>query len=176
MSLLTKVLKFVIAMAVVLSLCPSIVLAQAATAVQPQQEWWQALLAWLLPIVGSIVTAVVGALLGALLRRWNISIQQELIDKAIGTGVNYAEGKAMARLNTGASKTPGSEKMTMALEVAGKLIEQYKLKQLAEVKLKELIEAKVGAAKVEEKKALLRGVVAIGDKAAPVIKIPGWAQ
>lgn len=159
-------------------LFPVLALAQAAASLpaQLQQEWWQALLAWLLPIVGSLATAVLSILVGALLRRWNINIQQELIDKAVGTGVNYAEGKALAHLNAGAPKTPGAEKMGMALEVAGKLLEQYKLKRLAETKLKELIEAKVGAAKVEEKKALLTGVGTVGDKAAPAIKIPGWAQ
>lgn len=171
-----KKLRFVLALALAALMMLVSTVALAAEASAQQQEWWQTLLAWLLPLVGTIVTGVLGALAAALLRRWNINLQQDSIDKVIGAGVHFAEGKALAALNAGAAKTPSAEKLEMALQVATALIGQYKLQQLAEDKLKALIEAKLGEHKVEEKKALLTAAPTVAVSATAPIKVPTWAQ
>jgi hypothetical protein len=157
---------------VMLALLPC--LAFAAEAVD-KQEWWQLLLTWALPLIGTILTPVLGALAIVLLRRWGINMKKETINDVIGKAVHFGEGKALAALNAGNPKTGGAEKLDLALKAANMLLEQYKLPAMGRDALVTLIESKLGEQKVEEKKQLLTSKIKKGDMETPAIKLPKWA-
>jgi hypothetical protein len=159
---------------VMLALLPTMALAAEEVV---QQNWWQALVVWLITHVGELVFSVLGVIVVLLVRKYlGVKLQQEQVDKIMGWAKNYAEGKAFAALNAGQPKTPGAEKMKMGADVAEGFIEQFGLKKMARNKIEQLLEAKLGEEKVEEKKALLTATLKNGSGAeAPAIKIPKWA-
>ena len=117
-----------------------------------EQAWWQVLLSTLLHVVFVIGVPVLVTVIYSLLKRWNIGIEREQIEKIAEQAANWAEHKAKAALKDGGKKTPGAEKMALALKFAKDLAEQYKLTDKASAKLKELIEASLEKKEVAEKK------------------------
>jgi hypothetical protein len=160
---------------VMLTLLPAMALAAEEVV---QQNWWQALVVWLITHVGELVFSVLGIVAMLLVKKYfNVKLEHEQLDRVLGYGKNYAEGKAFAALNAGQPKTPGAEKMKMGTDIVESLIEQFGLKKMARDKIEQLLEAKLGEEKVEEKKALLKAAVTNGGSpVSPKIVVPNWAM
>jgi len=126
-------------------LVPLSALAQTAVApVQGVQQWWQALVYYLVAAILGIAGPVITVLIVTLLKKKGIVVDQQVLGTLISTGVNYAEQLSAKALKENQPPLPGAEKMKQALAVVNTLAEQYKLKKLAEDKLIQLIEAKLG--------------------------------
>lgn len=126
----------------VLLLAPLSAVAQQAA--ETQQDWWQSLLVLALQTAAAILTPVIGVLITLLLRRWGIQVQQKQVDAIVTQAVGFAEQKAKVALKDGAPKTPGAQKLQVALDIAQALMTQFKVKEMAKDKLVALIEAKLG--------------------------------
>lgn len=127
-------------------LIPFHALAQTVAA-EPTQKWWQALLLYVVTVVGGIAAPIISYLVIALLRKKNIAVDTALVDGLVEKGINFAEEQAAKALKNGAKPDPGAEKMKLAISAVDSLAEQFKLKKLAVDKIKLLIEAKLGSSR-----------------------------
>lgn len=122
--------------------------ATAPTATTPtvaadQQVFWQVLLSELLKVFLVIFVPVLSTLVVSLLRRWKVNIEYQQVASIAEKAAGWAEHKALAALKEGKPKTPGAEKMKLALDFANGLAAQYKLPSKATTKLQELIESAI---------------------------------
>jgi len=120
---------------------------------QEKQEWWQVLLAELLKLFLVIAVPVLSTVVTSLLKRWNINVQQDQVQKIATTAAGWAEQKALAALKEGKDRTSGADKMKMALDFANGLADQYKLKAQLTAKLQDLIESALGQEKIKAEAA-----------------------
>lgn len=115
------------------------------------QEWWMPLLSNLIEIVLAIFIPVILTLVSTLLRRWNLKVEQEQLDKIATQVSDWAEHHADKALRKGKPKTSGAEKMDMALIAADELMKQFKVKERVKGSLQTIIESKLGEKKRNEK-------------------------
>jgi len=139
----------------VLTLClalPTTTLAAKAALVVAGQAWWQTLLYTVIQLALAIFIPVLGVLVWSLLNRWGIKIEKEQVDKIAEQAADWAEHKAKVALKEDGKKTPGAEKMRLALDFAQQMANKYKLQEQAKDKLSKLIESAVAKKEQTEKK------------------------
>lgn len=73
--------------------------------------------------------------------------QEELLMKLAEKGIGLAEEKAHQAVKKGATKLEGPEKLEVALKFVAKMAKEYKLPEMAEDKLADYVEAKLGLAR-----------------------------
>jgi len=121
-----------------------------AKAAEPEKQgWWQVALAELLNLFLVIFVPVLSTLIVTLLRRWKINVEFEQVNSIAVKAAGWAEQKALVALKEGMGKTPGGDKMKLALDFANGLADQYKLSAKATAKLQELIESSLGQEKMK---------------------------
>lgn len=126
------------------SMTPLLALAEKAVAkAAPQQAWWQALLVFVIEFALAVGVPVIVILITLLLRRWGINVEQDQVKNIAEQAADFAEKKAKAALKADGKKTPGAEKMLLALNFAKDLADQYKLSEKATKKMQGMIEAAV---------------------------------
>lgn len=118
-------------------------------AADDKQQWWGVLLAFLIKAFVAIAVPVLTATIVALANRWKLKLEHDKVQTIAAAAVGFAEQKALNALKDGKDKTPGAEKLKLALDFANGLAEQYKLKQKAADKLSDLIEAALGKHNME---------------------------
>lgn len=132
--------------ATILSFLAALVVPMLAFAAD-QQTLWQSALSDFIQAVVAVATPVLVTLAATLLHRWKISIERKTIDDIAHQAVGWAEQKALKALKEGAPKTPGAEKLDMALTFAAQMAEKAGVGKSKLVgTLEDLIESKLGHA------------------------------
>jgi len=133
---------------------PLLALAQAnpTTIVPATQEWWQVLVSALINLFITFAIPIIVIVLYRISERYKIGIEQDQIDKIVTTAAGWAEEKASQALNKNGKKTPGAEKLDMAVTFALQLAKQFKLQEKATKGIDDLITAKLGQKKIEATK------------------------
>lgn len=119
-------------------------------AVEPIQEWWQALLVGLMDSALPIIGTVLGTFATLAVRKWGKRLDVEkqdgiikMTNDMIGAGIGFAEEQGRKALNDGAERTPGAEKLNSAMEFIQERFKVSGLDKMADVELKCLIESKL---------------------------------
>lgn len=112
-----------------------------------QQALWQSALSDFIQAVVAVATPVLVTLAVTLLHRWKLNIERKTIDDIAHQAVGWAEQKSLKALKEGSSKTPGAEKLDMALRFATELAEKSGVGKSKLIgSLEGLIESKLGHA------------------------------
>jgi len=117
----------------------------AASAASGSQSWWEVLLLSVVQLALSVAVPVLSVLLARLLQRWGLKIEQEQIQILAQQAADYAEHQAERALKKDNKRTPGAEKMLLALTFAKGMAGQYGLKDKAIRELQKVIEASLTA-------------------------------
>lgn len=117
-----------------------------ALLVNPTQEWWQALVKFLvsdavLPAVGAVLVA----LLVALARKWKIKVEKDTLESVLKQAVDFADQKIKKKLLDGEKpKDKNAEKLKLATDFGRKLLKEYGLLKKFGDWIGDLIESKLG--------------------------------
>ena len=122
----------------------------AATAEAAPQAWWQSLVYAVIQFALAILIPILGYLAIQVLQRYGIKLEQEQVDSIAKKAADFADQKARVALKVDGEKTPGADKMTLALGFAKTLAHQYNLKEKATGKLQDVIEAAVAKKKADK--------------------------
>ena len=122
---------------------------EAATTAETQ-AWWQGILVLVIQFVAAVATPVLSMLLIMGLRKWNIKLEQDKVEWALGKAVGYGEQAAKKALKDG-KPLEGPAVMKIAVEQGDKLLKQYKVDKKVIAYLEDLIEAKLGEKELEKK-------------------------
>jgi len=101
-----------------------------------------------LQLLGIIVLALLGGLARVLMKKYGLEAQSALVNDILEKAVGYAEQTAHKKLKLDGKPTPSAEKMKLAIDFAGKMAQEYKIKDKGAGWWEDKLEGWLGTKKV----------------------------
>lgn len=130
-----------------LVLVPVFAFAQDTTVVVASPPWWTTLLEVALAFLVPVVTALAGLLIRKIAQHFGAkttSAQLDMLQQIAGLAVGYAEEYARKKLREQSVRASGNEKLNIAVDYAGRLVQQWGLPQQGAASIVKLVEAALG--------------------------------